>query len=205
MKKWSLFLLLGCITFGLCIGKRTTRATSAVAAQVSLVNAASYEAVVAPGSIGALFGTNFTMQTQLAVNLPLPTTLGGVSVKIAGKAAPLFFVSPSQINLQVPSGISAGTAMVEVFNTAGALPVSAGTVTIADAAPGVFTVGATGRGQAIALNSDFSSNANFELWPGARPEVAGSYISIFATGIGNTNPIVADGQVAPDSPLAIQP
>ena len=203
MRKSSLFLLLGCIAFGLGIGNRDSRATSAVSAQVTLVNAASYETVVAPGSIGALFGANFTAQTQIAVDVPLPMTLGGVSVKIAGKAAPLFFVSPSQINLQVPGGVAAGTATVEVFSIAGTSPISTGTVTVADAAPGVFTVGATGRGQAIALNSDFSINASFDSLPGARPEVAGSYISIIATGIGNTSPLVADGQVAPDSPLAV--
>ncbi len=202
MKKSSLFLLLICFALNLSHGYETSRAKTSVPAQAALVNAASYEAVVAPGSIGALFGASLSTQTQLASVLPLPAVLGGTSVKIAGKSAPLFFVSPSQINLQVPSGISAGAATVEVFSGTGATPIATGNVTVAEASPGIFTVGATGRGQAIALNSDFSINAGFDLFPGSRPEAAGNYVSIFATGIGGTSPAVADGQAAPGSPVA---
>ncbi|HMV46267.1 MAG TPA: hypothetical protein PKD31_00745, partial [Blastocatellia bacterium] len=202
MKKSSLFLIVACLALGLSYGHETSRAKTLVPTQAALVNAASYEAVVAPGSIGALFGATLSTQTQLASALPLPAVLGGTSVKIAGKSAPLFFVSPSQINLQVPSGISAGAATVEVFSNAAATPIATGTVTVAEASPGIFTVGATGRGQTIALNSDFSINAGFDLFPGSRPEAAGNYVSIFATGIGATNPAVADGQAAPGSTVA---
>ncbi len=203
MKRSSLFPLVLCAVFGLSAGDNPARATPAAAVQVALVNAASYEAIVAPGSIGALFGTNLTTQTQIAVTLPLPTTMGGVSVRIAGKSAPLFFVSPSQINLQVPSGVSAGVAAVEVFGANNPSLISSGTLTVAEASPGVFTVGTTGTGQASALNSDFSINADFELFPGARPEATGNYVSIFANGIGATNPVVVDGEAASGSVLAI--
>lgn len=201
MQTTSLCLVIVCVLlFGTSRHGQPARAKMVEVAQVALVNAASYEAVVAPGSIGALFGVNLTAQTQSATTLPLPLTLGGISVRIAGKAAPLFFVSPSQINLQVPSSVSVGTATVEVFNAGGASVISTGTVTVAEAAPGIFTVGATGRGQAIALNADYSSNGTFEL-SGARPEAAGSYVSIFATGIGSTSSLIADGQAAPGSPV----
>ena len=172
-------------------------------AQVALVNAASYESVVAPGSIGALFGANLTTQIQVAAVLPLPQTMGGVTVKIGGRTAPLFFVSPTQVNLQVPSGVAAGTATIEVFSGSSTTPLTTGTVTVAEAAPGVFTINASGRGQTSALNSDYSLNSDFETLPGARPEAAGTFVAIYATGLGNTNPLVADGQAAPNGPLSV--
>jgi uncharacterized protein (TIGR03437 family) len=172
-------------------------------ATVALVNAASYETVVAPGSIAALFGSGFAAQTAAAGSLPLPVTLGGATVKIGGRSAPLFFVSPGQINLQVPGGLSAGAAVIEVFAHNATTPTQTGVVTVAAAAPGLFTTNASGQGQAAALNADSSPNADFERSPGARPELAGGVVVLFATGIGATNPPVADGQAAPSSPLAV--
>ncbi|MFN0085354.1 MAG: sulfatase-like hydrolase/transferase [Blastocatellia bacterium] len=172
-------------------------------ATIALVNAASYETVVAPGSIAALFGGGFAAQTLAAGSLPLPATMAGAAVKIGGRPAPLFFVSPGQINLQVPGGLAAGPAVIEVFVNDSAAPAQIGAVTVAAAAPGLFTINASGQGQAAALNGDFSLNADFERSPGARPELAGGVVILFATGIGATNPPVADGQAAPSSPIAI--
>ncbi len=179
----------------------TTRASRA-AAPVALVNAASYEATVAPGSIAALFGAGMARQTAIAPSLPLPTTLAGVTVKINGINAPLFFVSPNQINLQVPGGVAAGSANIEVFNTGSTTAVGEGAVNVAESSPGIFTIDLSGKNQAVALNSDFSRNGDFDKLPGSRPEVTGNVVVIYATGVGNTNPLVADGQPAPASPLA---
>lgn len=188
-------------------GTKITHGSGSVPARqsatVTLVNAASYEAVVAPGSIAALFGDGLATQTQVAPSLPLPTTMAGVSVKIGGRNAPLFFVSPGQINLQAPSGVAVGNATIEVFLNNAATPAQTGTVAVAEAAPGLFTINASGRGQSAALNADYSINADFDQIPGARPELAGGVVILYATGIGNTNPPVADGQAAPASPLAV--
>ncbi|MFN0107796.1 MAG: carboxypeptidase regulatory-like domain-containing protein [Blastocatellia bacterium] len=178
------------------------QASSRTAAPVALVNAASYEATVAPGSIAALFGASLSTQTVIASSLPLPKTLGGVTVKIGGIDAPLFFVSPNQINLQVPGGVAAGTAIIQVFNSGIAAAVGDGTIAVADASPGIFTLDVSGKNQAIAQNSDLSRNADFDKVPGARPEASGNVVVIYATGVGNTNPLVADGVAAPGSPLA---
>jgi uncharacterized protein (TIGR03437 family) len=172
------------------------------AAPVALVNAASYDTTVAPGSIAALFGSGMAAQTAIASSLPLPTTLAGVTVKINGLNAPLFFVSPNQINLQVPSGVNPGMANIEVFNSGSTTAVGTGTVNVAEAAPGIFTIDLSGKNQAVALNSDFSRNGDFDKLPGSRPEVTGNSVVIYATGVGNTNPLVADGQAAPSNPLA---
>lgn len=200
------FFLIGiCLSFAL-LSLQSAPETQAgqTIGTVALVNAASYDTVVAPGSIGALFGSNLTsQQAQAATALPLPTTLAGVTVKINGIAAPLFYVSALQINLQIPSGVNVGTAAVEVFNMGSSTPIATGSVTVADAAPGIFTVDASGRNQAAALNSDYSINADFDRFPGSRPEASGNYVIIYATGIGASNPQVADGQGAPSSPLAV--
>src|SRR5262249_34997944 len=113
------------------------RVTAAVA-PIGVANAASYDATVAPGSIAALFGSNMTgLPEASAQSLPLPTALAGLSVKVNGLAAPLFYASARQINFQVPSGVDAGTATVEVFS--GATLVASGSAQVAESAPGVFS------------------------------------------------------------------
>jgi uncharacterized protein (TIGR03437 family) len=188
--------------FAAAISSTQTTKASRTAAPVALVNAASYEATVAPGSIAALFGAGIATQTAIAPSLPLPTTLAGVTVKINGFNAPLFFVSPNQINLQVPGGVAAGSANIEVFNAGSTTAVGTGAVNVAESSPGIFTIDLSGKNQAVALNSDFSRNGDFDKLPGSRPEVTGNVVVIYATGVGNTNPLVADGQPAPASPLA---
>src|SRR5258708_29122222 len=70
---------------------------------LQVVNAASGGAVIAPNSIASAFGLQIGASTQLALSLPLPTSLGGVSLQITDSAKvagmqSLFFVSPNQIN-----------------------------------------------------------------------------------------------------------
>ena len=174
------------------------------ASNVVVVNGASYETPVAPGSIASLFGANLTTQTLGATTLPLPTLLAEVTVKINGKPAPLFDASSTQLNLQIPGATTTGTATVEVFSSSDATtPIGTGTVTIVESAPALFTFSADGKGQTAALNTDYSMNADFDLFPGSRPKAAGNYAIIYATGIGNTNPLVADGQPAPSASLAL--
>ena len=68
-----------------------------------VVNGASFSnQPITAGLMGSIFGTNLAFFTLTANSVPLPTTLGGSSIQIDGVAAPLFFVSPGQINFQVP-------------------------------------------------------------------------------------------------------
>ena len=57
---------------------------------------------IAPGAIVAIFGTDLASDTQVASDVPLPTTLGDTSVTFNNIPVPLFFVSGTQINAQVP-------------------------------------------------------------------------------------------------------
>lgn len=75
----------------------------------------------APGSIISLFGTNLAAHAVSAGNRPWPPVLGAVSVFVDGGAAPIGYVSPSQINLQLPPLARAGPATITVV-TGGQIP-----------------------------------------------------------------------------------
>ena len=114
------------------------------------VNAASYAAPpLAANAIVAGFGANLATVTAAAATIPLPTTLGGAQVKVMDSAgaernAPLFFVSPTQINYLIPNGTALGAAAVKV--TIGATTTAQWTMQIAAVAPGVFAINASGSG-----------------------------------------------------------
>lgn len=122
---------------------------------VAPVSAASFNgAQLAAESIVALFGTSLATETAVANTLPLPTNLQGTSVKVTDKAgterlAPLFFVSPNQINLQIPPGTAPGAATITVTRSQGE-PVSA-VAQIEATAPALFTANPTGQGTAAAI------------------------------------------------------
>jgi uncharacterized protein (TIGR03437 family) len=117
---------------------------------VASVSAASYEgSALASESIAAAFGANLATSTQVAGTLPLPTEIGGTRVRVKDSAgvdrwAPLFFVSPAQINYQVPPGTATGTATVTVM--IGNDAIGEGTVQISATAPGIFTANSSGIG-----------------------------------------------------------
>lgn len=108
------------------------------------VSAASYQAENAAESIVAAFGVNLATSTAAATSLPLPTSLGGVTVLVDGVPASLFFVSPTQINYALPEGTSPGTASVVVLNGSGV--VTQGLLAVSDIAPSLFTADASGTG-----------------------------------------------------------
>lgn len=122
-------------------------------AQVSVVSAASFatDKVVAPDSIAAAFGTFNTQGNQvfIAPSVPLPTTLGGVRVRVANTDAPLFFVAPSQINFQIPSNVADGQSVTVTVTNANN-STTTGTFTVVRSAPGIFSARATGQGTAAA-------------------------------------------------------
>ena len=128
------------------------------------VSAASYNGELAAESIAAAFGGNLAADIAIATTLPLPTTLGGVTVKIKDTAgterdAPLFFVSPNQINYQIPTGTSVGIASVTVFS--GGRIVGLGGAPITAAAPAFFSANASGEGVPAAALLRVRGDAQF--------------------------------------------
>src|SRR5687767_1218789 len=67
-----------------------------------VLNGASFTQTIAPGAIISIFGTALARGTASASSLPLPTSLEGTSVMVGGQPIPLFFVSTTQINAQLP-------------------------------------------------------------------------------------------------------
>jgi uncharacterized protein (TIGR03437 family) len=99
-------------------------------------NAASYKQAYAPGMIMAIFGTGLADAPLSAPLIPLPTQLNHVTVTINSLLCPLYFISPAQLNVQIPYSVPVGTAVLQVsYNGQSAtLPLN-----IAAAAPGIFT------------------------------------------------------------------
>ncbi len=113
-------------------------------ARLTSVNAGSYLEGNAASSIIASFGSNLATTTAAATGLPLPTTLGGVSVLVDGQPAGLFFVSANQINYLAPDGLLPGTAQVTVLRNGSV--VAQGTLRLGSIAPSLFTADASGQG-----------------------------------------------------------
>src|ERR1700682_524694 len=88
--------------------------TAAAPVIAAVTNAADFSFSIAPGSLATIFGQNLAASAASAPSLPLQTNLNGVTLSISGVAAPLYYVSPGQINFQIPSGTATGTATAVV-------------------------------------------------------------------------------------------
>lgn len=123
------------------------------------------------------------MGTAVAKALPLPTELAGTSVRVDGVLAPLFFVSPQQINFLIPPLTGTGIAEVEITAADGTVPRSGLTVTTTAAA--IFTANAQGNGVPTALVTNDGINHRSVGNPDGTPNLirAGEFLILFGTGI----------------------
>jgi len=127
---------------------------------------------------------------------PLPTILGDSCLTFNGTPAPLIFVSPSQINAQLPYEAD-GNAKLVLHTPAGVS--DSFYVSVLPSAPGVFRSGAAGPVTNIPTVVRASNN---QLATAANPVHRGDTIVIYLTGLGHTSPPVQTGFAAPYSPLA---
>jgi uncharacterized protein (TIGR03437 family) len=122
---------------------------------VASVSAASYSSMgLASESIAASFGADLATTTVRADTLPLPMQLGATTVKVTDsvgneRPAPLFFVSPTQVNYQIPPGTAAGVASVTITREDGSI--ATGVALIKAVGPSLFTANGDGQGVAAAL------------------------------------------------------
>jgi uncharacterized protein (TIGR03437 family) len=163
---------------------RELQGTLPVVATNGVVNAASFAPQISPGALATVFGGNFAL-SKAGASTPLPRSLGGVSITVNGQSAPILFVTPTQVNFQVPWETALGPAAVTVAVNGGGS--NAVTVPVLGAAPGLFS----SNGQAVVQNSDFSLNQ-----PG-NPAKVGSTIVAYLSGSGSVSPPVADGAATP--------
>lgn len=155
-----------------------------------VVNAADYTAPIAPGGMVGIFGSALSSSTLAAASVPLPKTLAGSSVEVSQNgtswtAAPLYFVSPGQINVQMPF-LPAGSVQLRVRTSAGVS--AAATTTLFVRAPRVFTRTMDGKGEPILLHArDYSWVSQ------SAPAVPGEYLVLLLTGLGAVSPAADAG------------
>ena len=157
----------------------------------SLVHAATFGLgrPLAPGAIATVFGTGFPATAQQPSTLPLPETLEGFSVQVAGRPAPLFYLDSTQANLQIPVETPADT-LVQSLVRVGQRYLPAETFFSSAAQPGLFPLS---QNRAVVVNQNGTVNTPLN------PERRGRVIVAYLTGIGATLPASATGRGAPAS------
>jgi uncharacterized protein (TIGR03437 family) len=149
-------------------------------------------ASVAPGTVAAIYGFNLATSTEQAQSVPLPRQLGGARVLIGGIEAPLFFSSPGQINVQIPSELAVldYQSVVVIVDGRYSRPKE---IRLTGVNPGIA---AYTDGRVIAQHGDYS------LVNASSPAKPGEWIVLYLVGMGATDPAVASGARAPSATLA---
>ncbi len=149
-----------------------------------VANAASYQQVFAPGMLLYVAGTQMSPVVQIASSVPFLTFMGNVSANINGLAAPLYYVSPGQLDIQIPYEVPAGEVTLEVISLGQA---DFFYFTVGPAAPGIFMAQ---DGSLVPIASG----------------ATGDILPLFITGQGAVSPLVATGAApSPGTPLSQLP
>ncbi len=175
-------------------GRIIERVTLAPGPQIlpgGVVNAGNFTPRLAPGSLVSVFGWNLGLEDRSPASLPLPAELAGTVVTLNGQALPLFFVSPSQINAQLPYGIR-GSATLRVSTPNAAAEAA---IVVAPAAPALVRIPAGGApAPAIVRGSDGA------LISDASPAAPGDALIVYVVGLGEVAGPIAPGHPAPARP-----
>jgi len=159
-----------------------------------IVNAADLTAPVAPGSLITVLGRDLSVTNLATREMPLPTALGESCLTANGVAVPMLFVSPSQINAQLPFQTDGNVTLI--LRTPGGVSDSFN-MTLLPAAPSVFRNGVAGPDTSVPAVIRASNNL---LVTGSNPVHRGDSLVIYLTGMGRTSPAVEAGQPAPGDP-----
>ncbi|MBI1354935.1 MAG: hypothetical protein GC160_11360 [Acidobacteria bacterium] len=165
------------------------------------IHAANPAVSLSPGALGSLFGV-FLSSEWLTPGLSdgrLPTSAGGVELRLLRTdgsliaPAPLVFLSPGQINFQTPYEVAGETA-VQLELVREGVASNRISVSLADAAPGVFPI-----------NADAAAVTDLDgrLISPENPASAGAVLTVYYSGGGVPQPPLASGQAAPAEPLAV--
>jgi uncharacterized protein (TIGR03437 family) len=154
--------------------------SKATPAPHGVANGASFKPTFAPGMILSVFGSQLAPKTMSASSVPLPVAMQGVAVTVNGVAAPLYYVSDAQLNIQIPYDIVANAAAALAINNNGR--VSSLSFNVAAVAPGIF---ADQSGVVVPFGSAKS----------------GQTITLFITGTGEVSPPVSTGAAPPITTL----
>jgi uncharacterized protein (TIGR03437 family) len=170
----------------------------AFTAVAAIANAASFDrGALAPGALATIIGAGLAQSPAAAENGSLPFSLVATSVSVGNLPAPVEYVSPGQINFQIPWQTPPGPTTVAVSVNGVAAP--ALPAIIALASPGIFSV-PLGSAHAAAVNLDgtlVAQEGSISGWQ-SHPAEPGDIIVIFATGLGAVTPPLGDGQIPAD-------
>jgi uncharacterized protein (TIGR03437 family) len=145
-----------------------------------------------PGNIVQIYGSGLASAANAPALLPLPTEVNGTSVLIGGVAAPLFYVSPGQVNAQIPFELSAGNQYQVIVSANGALTTPQ-PIQLTPAMPAILQFNS---GTVVAQHQDGT------LIEDSSPAAPGEYVTIYLSGLGATDVVVPSGTPSPATPLA---
>lgn len=163
----------------------TTRVPT-IRAEKGVVQGASFEHGITVGSWFSIIGWNFANTTRLWGGADftrgdiLPTNLDGIEVKINGQSAAVYYISPTQINAQVPNLNVTGTAILQVFRDGVASQPEP--VEIRPSSPEFFRYFAGTKAYVVATHGDGSVVADPAVVPGLKASAGGETIQMFGTG-----------------------
>lgn len=145
---------------------------------------------LAPGELFTIKGTNLGPSTGTVFSVSNGTvsgTLAGTTVIVGSIAVPVLYTSATQINAIAPYEISGQSQVIVQVQYQGAAATQA--IKVQSASPGAFTLNASGSGPVVAANQDGTINGP------SNPAAKGSYVTIYFTGGGQTNPAGVTGSV----------
>jgi uncharacterized protein (TIGR03437 family) len=166
----------------------------------SVVNAANFTSPVAPGGLITVFGNQLSPVNLATSEVPLPTALADSCLTVNGLPMPILFVSPNQVNAQIPFQTVGNVTLI--LRTPGGTSDNYN-LQILPGAPSVFQVNAPGEQNvtvpAIIRNDDGG------LVTDSHPihRTGNTALVIYGTGLGQTAPAVQNGTPSPQSPLAV--
>ncbi|MBK6797464.1 MAG: hypothetical protein IPG76_11965 [Acidobacteria bacterium] len=171
-------------------------ASTCLVNQEVTVSAADYSlGSIVEKSIVAAYGVQLATGTEPAATQPLPTMLAGTTVKVRDsngieRLAPLFYVSPDQVNYEIPAGTANGPATVMITNGSGFAAI--GSMDVKASAPTIFTANYSGSGPAAALDALTYATGPFNArQSNGQPNI----LAVFGTGLGGDATEIA-GDVA---------
>jgi uncharacterized protein (TIGR03437 family) len=142
----------------------------------AVLSIGDYTPAIASGSLAGIFGQNLAIRPSSSAGFPLPEQLAGVAVTANGQPVPLLYVSPTQINVQIPYEVS-GQVSLQIVTANGTAAI---TVPVVPLAPSIL---------AITVRNAVSTASN--------PALQSGNVTLYATGLGVAASPVGTGQAAP--------
>ncbi len=143
--------------------------------------------LLSPGLVAQVYGTDLAAVSESTGGVPLSTNYKATSVLVGPYEAPLYYVSPGQLVVQLPSELPPNRTYPILVSANGALTVP-DDIDIVAVQPGVA---AFSDGKIIAQHS------NFVLVDTTNPAKRGEYLIMYLVGLGATDPPVASGAPSP--------